>query len=79
MTAKEYKVQEWITSLNTIIPFEIGDYTITSISGDTSSVTIQGFGGSIDWPLIIVNPPLNLGDDGVPHVVGALHSILGGF
>lgn len=59
------KAAEW-SALT--LPITVGAVTVTSVSAHGPVVTFEGEGGTVDWPLQLINAPIAVRDDTGPDI-----------
>lgn len=64
------RAAEWVTAVSARLPIRHGQTTVTGVSADGPTVTLDGNGGPISWPLRIVNPPVTVPDPDGPATRG---------
>lgn len=59
-TIAHLKASEWS---DLIVPFTIGSITVSSVYARGPIVRFDGEGGTMDWPLELINPPIAIPSD----------------
>lgn len=64
-TIAHLKASEWS---DLTVPVTIGTITITDVLARGALIRFEGTGGTLDWPLELVNPPIAVADPDGPDM-----------